>query len=172
MKGYLPTTAKKHLQCGVVGTGIAGLGAAFALRRAGPEIEIFEVSSFKQEIGATITMTPNANLVLDHWGFEAKKAAETKKCEPRRLNASTLGCTGQVDLHDVGTKFGHNFNAFHRIDVHHGMKEITLSHDQPWSVPKIELGREVVDLDCDKGMLQLKDGSQVHKHLTLIAGSR
>jgi thioredoxin reductase len=51
------------LQCGVVGAGIAGLAAAIALSNAGHEVEIFERSQFKHEIGAAVTMTPNAGLV-------------------------------------------------------------------------------------------------------------
>lgn len=51
------------LHCGVVGAGIAGLTAAIALSNAGHEVEIFERSQFKHEIGASITMTPNAGLV-------------------------------------------------------------------------------------------------------------
>jgi salicylate hydroxylase len=71
---WLAMSETKTLRCGIVGAGIAGLAAAIALRRAGHNVEVFERSTFKNEIGAAITLTPNANLILDHWGFDAVKA--------------------------------------------------------------------------------------------------
>lgn len=62
------------MEVGIVGAGIAGLGAAIALRRAGHEVEVFEKSSFKKEIGAAILLTPNGNHVLRRWGFDFEKA--------------------------------------------------------------------------------------------------
>lgn len=37
-------------------------------------VEVFEKSWFKSEIGAAITVTPNAALVLAHWGFDMERA--------------------------------------------------------------------------------------------------
>jgi salicylate hydroxylase len=62
------------MKVGVVGAGIAGLSAAVAMRRAGHEVEVFEQSQFKNEVGAAITITPNGVLVLKKWGFDFEKA--------------------------------------------------------------------------------------------------
>src|SRR5271154_3472709 len=111
---WLPMSETKTLRCGIVGAGIGGLGAAIALRRAGHDVEIFECSTFKNEIGAAITLTPNANLVLERWGFDAGKAGETDKRQYRRLRWDNL----EIDNHDcfdgVQAKYGYMFNAFHR----------------------------------------------------------
>lgn len=53
------------LDCGIIGSGIAGLATGIALRRAGHDVTIYERSQSKHEIGAAITLTPNANCVLD-----------------------------------------------------------------------------------------------------------
>ena len=66
------------LRIGIIGAGIAGLGAAIALRRAGHEVEVFEQSQFKNEVGAAITITPNGTRVLNHWGFDHEKARGVK----------------------------------------------------------------------------------------------
>lgn len=59
-----------HPAAGVVGAGIAGLSAAIALRRAGWDVEVFEKSRMKHEVGAAITIMPSGNAILDSWGFE------------------------------------------------------------------------------------------------------
>ncbi|KAI0973196.1 monooxygenase [Xylaria arbuscula] len=52
----------------VVGAGLGGLGAAIALNRAGHDVEVFEQSSFLNEVGAAIHVPPNASRVLKSWG--------------------------------------------------------------------------------------------------------
>jgi hypothetical protein len=37
-------------------------------------VKVFERSQFKNEVGAAITITPNATRVLNHWGFNYKIA--------------------------------------------------------------------------------------------------
>lgn len=157
------------LQCGIVGAGIAGLGAAIALRRAGHEVEIFEKSQFKHEIGAAITLTPNANLILDRWGFDAARARETDKLQYRFLESDTLKCSMYNDFSQVRERFGHNFNAFHRVDLHSSLKDLAISGDQPGPTPRIQLGSEVVELDCDAGILKLNDGVEIKKDLIVVA---
>jgi salicylate hydroxylase len=155
----------KTLRCGIVGAGIGGLGAAIALRRAGHDVEIFERSSFKNEIGAAITLTPNANLVLERWGFDAEKAGETDKCQYRCLRWDNL----EMDNHDcfdgVRAKYGYMFNAFHRVDLHNGLRELAERHH---SVP-IRLGCEVCHVDCEAGIISLTDGAHVQKDLIVVA---
>lgn len=63
-----------HIACrptaGVIGAGIAGLSAAIALRRAGWEVEVYERSQMKHEVGAAIVVMPMAISILESWGFE------------------------------------------------------------------------------------------------------
>ena len=157
------------LQCGIVGAGIAGLAAALALHRARHEVDIFEKSSFKHEIGAAISLTPNANLILDTWGFDAKSYGETDKLQVRNVDPATLERTGRNDFAEVRKTFGHNFNAFHRVDLHKGLMDLAMSPDQPGKVPNLHLGNEIVDIDCQTGLIKVKDGTGVRKDLIVVA---
>ncbi|CZT25531.1 related to salicylate 1-monooxygenase [Ramularia collo-cygni] len=144
--------AQTPLNCAIIGAGIVGLGAGIALRNSGHKATIFEKSTFKNEIGAAITVAPNGNRILDHWGFDAKAAGETLKEQSRYVDPETLELQIQLDLGDVRERFGHNFNAFHRCDLHQGLRELAESRGV-----KIVLGKEVVGLDCEKGEIQFKD---------------
>lgn len=68
----------KRLTVGIIGAGIAGLSAAIAMRRAGWDVEIYEKSAFKDEVGAGIVTGCNATRVLRSWGadFDAWQATD------------------------------------------------------------------------------------------------
>lgn len=53
----------------VAGGGIGGLSAAIALRRAGFEAQVFERAAALGEVGAGISLWPNATRVLSSWGI-------------------------------------------------------------------------------------------------------
>jgi len=76
------------LKAGVIGAGIAGLSSAIALQRAGHNVEVFEQSQFKSEVGAAVTLTPNGALVLKEWGFDFDKA---RAVEAKQVCITTLG---------------------------------------------------------------------------------
>jgi salicylate hydroxylase len=160
------TGDKKTLKCAVVGAGIAGLGAAIALRRAGHEVEIFEKSTFKQEIGAAISMTPNSNYILGHWGFDFQKAGETEKKMWRQLDPQTLEETRpRVYYDDIPSRFnGHRFSAYNRVDMHNEMRRLA---EEAGAV--IHLGKQAVDADCKEGVLHFADGESVERDLIVIA---
>lgn len=162
---------KHAMDCAVVGAGIAGLAACIALRRAGHNVEVFEKSQFKNEIGAAISITPNGNNVLDSWGFDYGKARSTAKVVNRRVKSDTLEHVAYHDFSHIPKTFGHAFNAFHRIDLHGTLRELAQSA-QSTSLPgpvKFRLGTDVLDVDCESGILTLKDETKVKKDLIVIA---
>ncbi|CAK1354624.1 unnamed protein product [Cercospora beticola] len=154
------------LNVAIIGAGIAGLSAGIALKRSSSSsiVKIYEKSTFKNEIGAAITLTPNANRILDRWGFDAKVYGETDKLLVRMVNATTLDVEYQFGFQDVPERFGHNFNAFHRVDLHRGLR--TMAEELG---VEILLGKEVIDLDCGNGLLNFKDGASAKHDLVVVA---
>ncbi|KAJ4482209.1 hypothetical protein J3R30DRAFT_2139839 [Lentinula aciculospora] len=73
--------ARKQLTILVVGCGLGGLAAAYALGQAGHSIIILESSPSIGEVGAGIQVCPNLSRILIRWGLEdmLKSAAERDK---------------------------------------------------------------------------------------------
>ena len=66
----------------VAGGGIGGLTAALALLRHGFEVDLFEAASAWTEVGAGVTLAPNAMLGFQYLGLGP--AIEALSMEPRR----------------------------------------------------------------------------------------
>ncbi|KAI0145397.1 hypothetical protein GGR57DRAFT_494578 [Xylariaceae sp. FL1272] len=112
------------LKVGIIGAGIGGLSAAIALRRAGAEAEVFESSTFNNEIGAAITITPNGSRILDSWGFDGQRAETVESKTIRMVDAKALETAFQEDFQDFPTRFGAKMTYYHWVDLHNTLKEM------------------------------------------------
>jgi 2-polyprenyl-6-methoxyphenol hydroxylase-like FAD-dependent oxidoreductase len=80
------STARKHPgPVLVLGAGIGGLSAAIALRRAGWSVEVYERAPELREIGAGLTIQPNAILALHAIGLDRAVVAAGRRLPSGRL---------------------------------------------------------------------------------------
>jgi 2-polyprenyl-6-methoxyphenol hydroxylase-like FAD-dependent oxidoreductase len=88
----------------------------------------------------------------------------------RRPKGDTLEEMGKPLLfHDIEKKFGAPWNFYHRVDAHNSLKELATDPELPGKPAVIKLASQVVDLDCDSGVLTLKDGTTIQKDLVVVA---
>ncbi|KAI8947191.1 FAD/NAD(P)-binding domain-containing protein [Xylaria longipes] len=181
-----PQNLPQPLTAGIIGAGIAGLSAAIGLRRAGLQVQVYERSQFKNEIGAAITAPPNATYILRQWGFDFEAAAPVPNVCTRYVAADSLETISESRYLNIEAEMGAPCLSFHRVDLHKGLRALATGggereHDandegEGGNVTRIKgtpvairLGCEVQSVDCEKGVLTLADGSKVQKDLVIIA---
>ncbi|KAK4445338.1 3-hydroxybenzoate 6-hydroxylase [Podospora aff. communis PSN243] len=153
----------------IIGAGISGLSASIALRRAGFHVTIYEKSLFNNEIGAAISVPPNATRVLDRWGFDVHAHGAVPNEASRFATADDLKVLMYETYEDIGEVMGARSWSFHRVDLHRGLRELAVGEEGVGTPVRIELGREAVGVDCEKGEVRLKDGEVVTGDLVVIA---
>ncbi|HVZ42759.1 MAG TPA: FAD-dependent monooxygenase [Ramlibacter sp.] len=104
----------------IAGGGIGGLAAAFAGRRAGCEVALFEQAEFFSEVGAGIQMGPNVTAILREWGLlEGELAASVAR--PGRLRARGADDGRELAALALGAGFESRYGApyltVHRADL-------------------------------------------------------
>jgi 2-polyprenyl-6-methoxyphenol hydroxylase-like FAD-dependent oxidoreductase len=103
----------------IVGGGIGGLSAAYALAPRGLRIRVLERAGQFGEVGAGIQLAPNCTRILAEYGLlnEAKALGVLPENMIMRdaLDARELT---RLDLRDTGRRYGFPYLVIHRTDLH------------------------------------------------------
>ncbi len=122
----------------VAGGGIGGLSAAIALRRAGVDATVYERAPELREVGAGISLWPNATRILREWGVldpllrrgVQVEAGEMLRADGRVLHRFSVGALDAPLL------------LVHRADLHAALADAL----PPWAV---QTGYELDGFDDD-----------------------
>lgn len=131
----------------IVGGGIGGLTAAIALRRVGIDVVVYEQAARSDEIGAGITVQPNAVRVLERLGLGARLA----ELGADLARSATYYADGTLVGEEPSTGLG-----MHRADlvtilterlpdgvVHHGRRCTWFDQDQDRATVRLDDGTAV-----------------------------
>ncbi|HEY7487072.1 MAG TPA: FAD-dependent monooxygenase [Streptosporangiaceae bacterium] len=150
----------------VVGGGIGGLAAAYAMRRAGREVRVLEQAAEFGEVGAGLQLAPNATRILAEWGL--LDAVTATGVLPRRLVLRDALTGAELTHLGVGDDFRRRYRApyvvAHRTDLH----QILLDACRDSGVG-LETGRTVqrVETAGDTAIAYCADGS-VHRGAVVL----
>jgi salicylate hydroxylase len=114
----------------VVGAGIGGLTAALALLRAGQPVLVAEQATVLGEVGAGLTLAPNATRVLHALGLEADLAAMASYPDRGAVRHYRTGEPFAINERAGSTaRFGAPYCQVHRADLHAALARAVAAHD-------------------------------------------
>ncbi|KAH6981805.1 hypothetical protein BKA56DRAFT_354646 [Ilyonectria sp. MPI-CAGE-AT-0026] len=144
----------------IVGGGIAGLATAIALRSPNRRITILERSRMVREVGALLSLQPNATKIIDKWGIESFLAA----AEPMPDRAFRMFNTDGKLVREMNLdkkQFGADRVMYHRQDLSLALKNAAISPDLPGNPAEIRTSSQVASVDCEEGIVTLESGETV-----------
>lgn len=143
----------------VVGAGIGGLAAALGLLRAGQKVRVYEQVTELGEVGAGLSITPNAGKALVELGL--RDALERIGSRPP---AGTIRhyATGEILVRlaqdQTADRYGLPLFHVHRADLHAALVEAVRAMDP--QCLQVGCGVLAVDTRADGVTLELRDGSR------------
>jgi salicylate hydroxylase len=152
----------------IIGTGIAGLSAAIALRQQNHTVTLLEKSSFHQEVGAAINVTPNCTRLLQRLGLDTNAHGGNPCIGFAKYDGDGVEKL-RVDMREFLKRFDSPFNLIHRADLHDALKKFAMDGELSGPLPELILGCRVQDVDVAKANVTLKDGRRFEGDLIIGA---
>jgi salicylate hydroxylase len=143
----------------VVGAGIAGLSTTIALRDQGHKVTLLEKSSFLQEAGAAIHVSPNCTRLLRRLGLDTKDYGGNLCVGFAQYDGSGT-VKKRVDMESLLQSFDSPFDLIHRADLHDALKQLALSESREAPIPELLLGCRITGIDTVAGTVSLEDGRE------------
>ncbi|KAH7385237.1 FAD binding domain-containing protein [Phaeosphaeria sp. MPI-PUGE-AT-0046c] len=162
--------SSKSFQILIVGGGIAGLAAAIALRGPNRHITVLEQSRLCSEIGATISLQPNATRILKNtWGLSdlLESADGTVDCGFRVFNTDGK-MVNEIPLL-ARTQYGADRIVWHRQDLHSYLMRSATNTARAGPPVVVRTSARVILCDCDSGVVTLENQEILAAHLVIGA---
>ncbi|KAK1984885.1 hypothetical protein LZ30DRAFT_650758 [Colletotrichum cereale] len=143
----------------VVGGGIAGISAAIALRGPKRHITVLEQSQLSREIGATISLQPNASKIVEQqWGLEEPLSKKGSMVDGGFRIYSVEGkLHADIPFH-LKKSYGADRMMYHRVDLHDALRMAATKEAADSEPVIIRTGCVVRDCDPEAGTVTLESG--------------
>ncbi|KAL6875070.1 FAD/NAD(P)-binding domain-containing protein [Trichoderma novae-zelandiae] len=167
--GTLPTS----YNIAIVGSGLGGLSAAIALRRAGHQVTIYERYDFGGEVGASLSLASNGSRFLQEWKVDVPSAKPVILRSLVMHDWSSGEVSAQYPLGDYRQRFGTDYNNFHRIDLHKHLREVATAEAGQGPPAQLKVWHKAVGLDPSEGRIAFDNGAEtVHDVVVCADGVR
>ncbi|KAI9677249.1 MAG: hypothetical protein M1822_008198 [Bathelium mastoideum] len=153
----------------IVGAGIAGLSAGIGLRRAGHKVTILEQSSLLHEVGAAITVKPNATRVLESWDFDPEESGMVVIRGLSMIDGTNMQTLIPTYYKDCESTWGLPMYAVHRVDLHTQLRRLATEAKGPGRPCDVRTLAKVVDYDAEKGKVTTESGDVLQADLIVAA---
>ncbi|OOF98970.1 hypothetical protein ASPCADRAFT_513099 [Aspergillus carbonarius ITEM 5010] len=146
----------------IIGAGIAGLAAAISLRSPTRTILLLEQSPLNTEIGATISLQPNASkIVTQRWNLGSLLGPLSMT----DLAFEVYNLAGELKTHvplsSSKEKYGAERMIYHRQDLHGVLKERATGVEYPGDAATLWTGKRVTRVNCEEGIVEMENGEKV-----------
>lgn len=160
--------ARRHLDIAIVGAGLGGLAAARALQILGFRPLVYEQAPVLGEVGAGITMTPNAVKALRFLGLEGALRA---RAEEPPTQETRHGATDELlfafDRSATAETYGAPYLMLHRADLAALLADAVLTHD-PDAI-RLDARLETAVMDRRRPQLSFASGEVMTPSLVIAA---
>jgi len=128
------------------------------------EQKILEQSSLLHEVGAAITIKPNASRVLASWDFIPEHSSMVAL-----RGMSIVDGTNMQTLVPTYYKHTETMYAVHRVDLHTQLRQLATQAKGPGQPCDVRVRSKVIDYDAEKGKVTTKDGEVLQADLVVAA---
>jgi salicylate hydroxylase len=152
----------------IIGAGLAGLSGAAALQKLGFRPRLYEQAQALGEVGAGITISPNAAKALIWLGLgpELEETADEPPHNDVR-DAMTDALLVRIDRLETRERYGAPYWMMHRADLHQMLVEQVRSRDPDAIVLNAKLAS--ASLNQGKAQLVFASGETLSPSLTIAA---
>ncbi|KAG8527708.1 uncharacterized protein KY384_007862 [Bacidia gigantensis] len=151
----------------IVGAGIAGLSAGVGLRKAGHKI--LEQSSLAHEVGAAITIKPNASRVLRSWDFSPEASGMVAIRNGSLIDGTNMNVLIPSYYKDCESNYGVPMYSVHREDLHTQIKVLATRKEGAGRPCDLQTRSKAVEYDAKNGKVTMENGEVLQADLIIAA---
>ncbi|KPI40439.1 Salicylate hydroxylase [Cyphellophora attinorum] len=132
-------------------------------------LQIFEKSSFSQEVGAAVTMATPMTRIMRSWDIDLESAGATTYLRTQIKTAANLSPITPLFDGNYEAKYGFPMYTLHRADIHSTLRQAATSPNRPGRPAKLRLSSPIASYDGQAGSVTLMDGTTHTADLIIVA---